>query len=152
MLTHSHIPVHTLTYPCTHICRYSHTFLHTLKFTATPMLTHRCTHTLGLWDVCLRGIFIPIIPLSFPVFNPNYPIMVIITVHWAPLCSRSYTSCSLYNIPKAHKKSTGQVLRSHFIDVVTGPQTAYGSPQGPCDSQVAFKPKSVCFRSLSSLI
>lgn len=138
MFTHSHIHVHPLTCTCTNVCIYSHIFFHkcilTLTHTCTNSQTHAhvhtCTHTLLVpWDVCLRGIFIPIIPLSFPVFDSNGPIIEIITHHWA-LCSRNYTRCSLHTILKAHKKPTRQVLWSHSTDVVTGLRHSKDLPRG----------------------
>lgn len=120
MFTHYHTPVPQLTCACTLVHTYALTLAHIYMHSQTHAYAHMCTHTLlGLWDVCLRDIFIFIL-LSFTVFNPNGPIMVIITVHWAPLCSRNCTRFSLYTIPKAHKKPAGQILWSHFTDVVTG--------------------------------
>ena len=49
--THTHIPMRTHTYPCTHTCAHPHTHTHTHTLTHThththtlPMHTHTCAH------------------------------------------------------------------------------------------------------------
>ena len=83
-----------------------HLLLHTITHTVRPMGMHRCVNTLlGLWHSCLKGAFILIIPLSFPVSTPLLMIVIII-VYWVPPCSSHSARCSLYTLSSTRNQQT----------------------------------------------
>lgn len=109
--------MHTCVYIFSHILTHIYTQSHTHLYAQPNPCLHAHVHTHFTWSVrCL--------PEGYIYFHSH--LLLSLQPQWSnsvrrvPLHTRNCTRFSLYTIPKAHKKPTGRILRSHFTDVVTG--------------------------------